>query len=111
MSRLTSATFWIKSILVLFVLCVLLFLGLIALIYAKQEQTVQQILTYTNQYYQGRIELDGSHISPFANFPDISIDLEGVRIYETKDSSQQPVSYTHLRSPRDGLLSRMPSSA
>ena len=24
---------------------------------------------------------------------------------------QEPVSYTHLRSPRDGLLSRMPSSA
>ena len=91
MSRLTSATFWIKSILVLFVICVLLFLGLIALIYAKQEQTVQQILTYTNQHYQGRIELDGSHISPFANFPDISIDLEGVRIYETKDRSQQPI--------------------
>ena len=26
-------------------------------------------------------------------------------------SQTHPVSYTHLRSPRDGLLSRMPSSA
>ena len=63
-------------------------MGLIALIYAKQEKTVQQI--HTNQHYQDRIELNGSHISPFANFPDISIDLEGVRIYENKDSINNP---------------------
>ena len=25
--------------------------------------------------------------------------------------AHKPVSYTHLRAPRDGLLSRMPSSA
>ena len=31
--------------------------------------------------------------------------------YEEYGESAFPVSYTHLRAPRDGLLSRMPSSA
>ena len=32
-------------------------------------------------------------------------------ISQIKEDGSRPVSYTHLPSPRDGLLSRMPSSA
>jgi hypothetical protein len=57
----------------------------------KQEQIVQHILTYANQHYKGKITLKGSHVSPFANFPYISIDLEGFKIYESKDESLKPI--------------------
>ena len=35
----------------------------------------------------------------------------GKRLSELKERGIKTVSYTHLRAPRDGLLSRMPSSA
>ena len=57
----------------------------------KQEQIVQQILTYTNQHYKGKITLKGSHVAPFANFPHVSIDLEELKIYESKDESTRPI--------------------
>lgn len=69
----------------------LLFTTLFAFIVWKQEQVVQQILSYVNQHYKGRITLEGSHIAPFANFPFISIDLEELKIYESKDESAPPI--------------------
>ena len=57
----------------------------------KQEEIVQQILTYTNQHYKGKITLEGSHVAPFANFPHVSIDLEKLKIYESKDESIRPI--------------------
>ena len=38
-------------------------------------------------------------------------DLEKTREFYTKTLGCKAVSYTHLPSPRDGLLPRMPSSA
>lgn len=64
---------------------------LLAIVIWKQEEVVQHILTYSNQHYKGKITLQGSHISPFANFPYISIDLEGLKIYESKDESVKPI--------------------
>jgi len=57
----------------------------------KQEQVVQQILTYANQHYKGKITLKGSHVAPFANFPYMSIDLEELKIYESKDEGVLPI--------------------
>ena len=37
--------------------------------------------------------------------------MEQAATCAAKASPINPVSYTHLRAPRDGLLSRMPSSA
>lgn len=61
----------------------------------KQDEVVQHILTYANQHYKGKITLKGSHIAPFANFPYISIDLEELKIYESKDESIPPILDAH----------------
>ncbi len=61
----------------------------------KQEQVVQQVLTYANQHYKGKITLKGSHIALFANFPYISIDLEEFKIYESKNESEPPIVDVH----------------
>ena len=70
----------------------LLFATLVGALFWQQEAVVQQALRYANESLAGRITLAGSHISPFANFPYISIDLEGVKVYETKDAEQSPLA-------------------
>ena len=77
----------------------IVFLGLLIIlltvIFWNQEQVVQQVLTYTNQHYAGKITLKGSHIAPFANFPYVSIDLEELKVYESKDESTPPLIDVH----------------
>jgi len=65
---------------------------LIGLLFWQQEAVVQEALSYANDSLAGRVTLAGSHISPFTNFPYISIDLEGVKVYETKDTAQLPLA-------------------
>lgn len=83
--------FWKRLIILTIVLPVLLVTTLIALVYWNQERIVQEVLKAANEDFKGEVVLDGSHIAPFANFPYISIDLEGLKVYETKDLTQQPV--------------------
>jgi len=61
------------------------------LLFWKQDAIVQQGIEYANKALEGRITLAGSHISPFANFPFVSVDLEGVKLYETKADSLLPM--------------------
>ncbi len=46
---------------------------------------VQHLIEDLNKDFTGMIEITGSHISPFETFPYISIDLENVKVYETKE--------------------------
>jgi hypothetical protein len=64
---------------------------LIGILYWQQDAIVQKLLSNMNEDFKGRIEIKDSHISPFANFPYISIDLEGVRIYEDKATHKKPI--------------------
>jgi len=51
---------------------------LLAWVYIKQDEWVQQGIKWANQHYAGQVVLQGSHISLFATFPYVSIDLEDV---------------------------------
>jgi hypothetical protein len=53
-----------------------------------QDRLVQELLVTANADFHGHIQVEGSHIAPFANFPNISIDLEEVSIYEGKQKKQ-----------------------
>lgn len=66
---------------------VLLFASVSAVVYYKQDALVQQLLETVNQDFVGRIAVADSHLSPFANFPYISIDLDHVALYETKSDT------------------------
>jgi hypothetical protein len=66
-------------------------LVLLGVVYAKQDAIVQELITTLNKDFKGEISVDESHISPFANFPYISIDLDHVRIYENKDRNTPPL--------------------
>ena len=73
---------WIKRIgFALFLIPVLVFGLLVAILYTKQDYFVALALEQANKDFNGKIEVGGSHIAPFANFPNISIDLEHLKIY------------------------------
>ncbi|NMM47512.1 AsmA family protein [Marinigracilibium pacificum] len=67
----------------------------IGIVYANQQRIVHELVDYLNEDFKGKLEIEGSHISPFANFPYISIDLENVKVYEGKEK-ESPV-LLHLK--------------
>lgn len=75
---------WIRLSLSIILLPVLLFVTITSIIFFKQKEIVQELLVHINEDFEGSIQLKGSHVSPFAAFPYISIDLEDLHIYEGK---------------------------
>ena len=71
--------FWI-----IIIIPVILFTLFVGIIYYYQDSIVQHAIGIANKDMKGRFSVSGSHIAPFANFPQISIDLEHVKVYESK---------------------------
>ncbi|HMP99034.1 MAG TPA: AsmA-like C-terminal region-containing protein [Cyclobacteriaceae bacterium] len=81
----------LKILLFVLVVPVLVFTSAILLVYWKQDSIVQEVITSLNSNYKGEIIIKDSHISPFANFPYVSIDLEELKIYEEKGRAGKAV--------------------
>ncbi|MCC5922620.1 MAG: hypothetical protein JJT77_02445 [Crocinitomicaceae bacterium] len=86
-----SKKFWIRFIIGIVIIPIILVTTTITIVYFQQERIVQEILKTANEDFKGKIVIKGSHIAPFANFPYISIDLEGFQVFETKDKTLEPV--------------------
>lgn len=83
---------FIKRLLIFIVaIPVTLLLLLITVLYVKQDEVVQEIIATLNEDFEGKVSVEDSHISPFANFPHISIDLENVRVFESKQSGDNEI--------------------
>ncbi len=76
--------FWIRLTIFLLLFPVFLFSLLIGVVYLKQDQLVQELLSQANEDFEGSIKIRNSHIEPFASFPYISIDFEDFHVYEGK---------------------------
>lgn len=83
--------FWKRLLLALLLVPLLTFGIVVAVLYWKQGAIVRELVDTANKDFKGRLEIGGSHISPFANFPYISIDVDDLRIYEDKDQSSDPI--------------------
>ncbi len=59
--------------------------------YWQQDAIVRQLLESVNKGYKGHIELKESHVSLFANFPYVSIDLKETKVYENKEKNTTPI--------------------
>lgn len=70
---------------------VLLLGGAILGVYKNQKVLTQKALAAINEQFVGVLEIDNSYISPFSNFPYISIDLKGVRFFENKEKNTVPL--------------------
>jgi len=79
---LKTRKFWIKSTTALFLISTILVTVLISTIYWKQDKVVQELINKFNNDFKAHVEIKESHISPFENFPHMSIDLENLTLYE-----------------------------
>lgn len=83
--------FWKRLLVIVLIVPVVLFFTVVLIAYWKQDKVVQELVSTLNKDFVGEITVDGSHISPFENFPYISIDLDHVKIFETKENHEEPV--------------------
>lgn len=81
--------FWKRFVLSLVILPVVLFFTGVTVVYLKQDEIVREILTDLNKDFKGAAEIKDSHISLFENFPYISIDLQGLQFYESKNKEKK----------------------
>ena len=79
-----SKRFWKRMVIGLVLVPVLFFSVVVLIVYAKQDAIVQDLVHDLNKDFTGHIEIKDSHVSLFANFPYISIDLEEVKVHEDK---------------------------
>ncbi len=75
-------------VVLLFLLCGAIVWGVAS---TRQQEIVQELLRWANTHYKGEISVKGCHLSPFAQFPYVSVDLEDVLIYEDKQHRYLPV--------------------
>jgi len=82
----------LKRLLVLiFIAPIVLLIGTVFILYLKQDAIVRELLQNLNSDFKGEIEISDSHISPFSNFPYVSIDLDNLKIYESKNKQLKPI--------------------
>lgn len=70
---------------------VLIFAVVVGVVYWKQASITQELVATLNHDFEGEVVLHDTHISPFVNFPYISIDLEELTIYEDKTRATAPL--------------------
>ncbi|MBG16573.1 MAG: hypothetical protein CL853_09500 [Crocinitomicaceae bacterium] len=87
--------FWVRCILFLVLLPSFLFSTLVTLLYYKQDVVVQELIATLNEDFVGHFQINGSHISPFKNFPYISIDLEELSIFENENKKENHLLDIH----------------
>lgn len=78
--------FWKRLVIFTFLIPILLFVVLITIVYYKQDTIVKELVATLNEDFEGTISIKDSHIAPFANFPYISIDIEGLEVFEFDQS-------------------------
>ena len=75
----------------LMLLCILLPLALIGIlifiIFQNQDELIQGELNALNKKHMGLIEIGETHIHPFKNFPYVSIKVDSIQLYESKDKN------------------------
>ncbi|WPR73657.1 AsmA-like C-terminal region-containing protein [Algoriphagus sp. NG3] len=69
----------------------LLFATSVWVAYSKQKELTEKALIEINKSFLGELTVEDSYISPFANFPYISVDLKNVRFFESKSKENKPI--------------------
>ena len=82
---------WKKVIAIFIGIPILLLAIITSVITLKKDAIVQELLANTNKDFKGKIELSGTEISPFENFPYISIDLKDFKVFESKEPTEKAI--------------------
>ncbi|MDX2362550.1 MAG: AsmA-like C-terminal region-containing protein [Crocinitomicaceae bacterium] len=86
-----SKRFWKRLVLAVLGVPTLLLAITLIIVYQKQDELVRELIEDFNADFVGSTSISDSHISMFANFPYISIDLEDLEVHEGKDTTDTPI--------------------
>ena len=78
---------WKRLILLSILLPIVLIGVLVFIVYQKQDGLIQGEIDALNKTHKGLIVIGDTHIAPFKNFPYISIKVDSVQVYESKDKN------------------------
>ena len=91
MMRITNKKKWINILGFFIGFPILCFAIITIIISVKKDVIVQELLATANEDFKGKIALSETQISPFENFPYVSIDLKDFQVYETKNPNEKPI--------------------
>jgi hypothetical protein len=81
----------VRFLLIPLIALILIMATAFAILYSQQQRLVKLAVKELNKKLPGELTLDGSSISLFQNFPYISIRLNNVRFYATKQTTSKPL--------------------
>lgn len=87
LSFLQRKKFWLRSILFLLLVPMVLFSVLLIYIMKHQDEIIQGEVNTMNKGHNGKIEIGETHIAPFEDFPNISIKVDDVKVFESKEEN------------------------
>ena len=82
---------WLKITAILLLIPLGAFLSGLYLIHTHQDKLIQEALDYVNDHISGTMTIAKVSIAPFKNFPYVSIDLQDVLFFESKDLNTKPL--------------------
>ncbi len=83
--------FWKRLIIGAIATILLLFSLVVGVLYWNQDKIVQNIIDGFNTDFKGAIIIGDTDISPFSNFPFISVVIENVQVFEDKADMFAPI--------------------
>ncbi|MDR6968698.1 hypothetical protein J2X31_002724 [Flavobacterium arsenatis] len=95
MTKVKKIKTWKKVVGLSILIPLLLFGVLCTVLVFKKDAVVAELLETLNKDFKGEIAIKSTKISPFENFPYISIDLKGLEVFETKNNSEKPIVSLH----------------
>lgn len=91
MSKSGKRSRWKKLLIVVTSVFALLLLTVVALAYFKKDELISKALEQFNEGVPGRLSVEETRISPFENFPYVSIDLKHIRVFENKATESEAI--------------------
>ncbi|GGE15856.1 AsmA family protein [Psychroflexus salis] len=79
---------WKKFLVLLVGISFLIFIVAFSILWIQKDQIIQGFVADYNQQIEGEIKIEETIISPFTNFPYISIDVKGLQLLENKTTQE-----------------------
>jgi hypothetical protein len=83
--------FWLRLLLVAVGFPLLVILLAVSILINRQDEVVQEVISHANADFAGKVRLRDSHLDLVHNFPYISIDLDDLEVFESKDTTCDPL--------------------
>lgn len=93
MSRFSKRSVLFKTGVILVLVTTIFTILVLAIAYSQKDKLLNEAVQQLNQNFEGRIAIAEAKLTPFENFPYISLDLRQVEVHQTKSLSSDTIVY------------------